>query len=345
MTAGALASARGAVLSRGQALGRRVAAAWNRFFHRPEPVTGIALFRILWGGCLLANWALLAPDLFTWLGEPGVLSRETARALTGPGRLDVFQALPRGDGWVALVFAATVLASLGLAVGCFTRTSAACAFVGLVSIHHRDPLILHGGDTLLRAVTFLLVFAPAGKAWSVDRWRARRRGTAPPGPVLHAPWAQRLIQIQVAVLYASTVGWKLLGPTWRDGTAVYYMTRLVEFERFPLPPLFDHLWAIRAATWGSLLVEAALATLVWVPRLRYPVLAAGAGLHLGVEYAMNVPLFQWLMLACLTTFVPPAHVAAVARRVAARTLGAPGRAWSGPNTPGDSARDGARRTG
>ena len=333
MTAGALASARGAVLSRGQALGRRVAAAWNRFFHRPEPVTGIALFRILWGGCLLANWALLAPDLFTWLGERGVLSRETARALTGPGRLDVFQALPRGDGWVALVFAATALASLGLAVGCFTRTSAACAFVGLVSIHHRDPLILHGGDTLLRAVTFLLVFAPAGEAWSVDRWRARRRGTMPLGPVLHAPWAQRLIQIQVAVLYASTVGWKLLGPTWRDGTAVYYMTRLVEFERFPLPPLFDHLWAIRAATWGSLLVEAALATLVWVPRLRYPVLAAGAGLHLGVEYAMNVPLFQWLMLACLTLFVPPAHVAALARRVASRTRATCGATWPGPASP------------
>src|SRR5439155_1690438 len=200
VTAGALASARGAVLSRGQALGRRVAAAWTRFFHRPEPVTGIALFRILWGGCLLANWALLAPDLFTWLCEPGVLSRVTALALTGPGRYESIQALLRGYG-----------------------------------------------------------------------------------------------------------------------TAVYNMTRLVEFERFPLPPLFDHLWAIRAATWGSLLVEAALATLVWVPRLRYPVLAAGAGLHLGVEYAMNVPLFQWLMLACLTTFVPPAHVAAVARRVASRT--------------------------
>ena len=78
MTTGAPASAGGVTLSRGRALGRWVAAAWNRFFHRPEPVTGIALFRILWGGCLLANWALLAPDLFTWLGERGVLSRETA---------------------------------------------------------------------------------------------------------------------------------------------------------------------------------------------------------------------------------------------------------------------------
>jgi uncharacterized membrane protein YphA (DoxX/SURF4 family) len=317
----------------GSALGRPLAAAWNRFFHHPEPVVGIALFRVLWGGCLLANWALLAPDLFTWLGDRGVLTRETARALTGPGRLDVFRVLPPGDGWVALVFALTVLASLGLAVGCFTRTSAALTFVGLVSIHHRDPLILHGGDTLLRALTFLLVFAPAGEAWSVDRWWARRRGAATAGPVLRAPWAQRLIQIQLALLYASTVGWKLLGSRWWDGTAVYYLTRLVEFERFPLPSLFDQLWAIRAMTWGSLLIEASLATLVWVPRFRYPVLVAGVGLHLGVEYTMNVPLFEWLMLAGLTTFVPSADVEAWARRLFARRRATLRPAWPGPPLP------------
>jgi len=305
----------GRALGAGSASGHRFIAAWNRFFHHPEPVTGIALFRALWGGCLLANWALLAPDLLTWLGDGGVLARETARALTGPGRLDVFLALPPGDTWVTLVFALTVFASLGLAVGCFTRMSAACAFVGLASIHHRDPLILHSGDTLLRVITFLLVFSPAGEVWSVDRWWARRRGTVAAGPVLRSPWAQRLIQIQIAVLYASTVMWKLLGSRWWDGTAVYYLTRLVEFERFPLPSLFDRLWAIRAMTWGALLIEASLATLIWVPRLRYPVLVAGACLHLGVEYAMNVPLFEWLMLAGLTTFIPPADVDALARRV------------------------------
>ena len=88
MTTGAPASAGGVTLSRGRALGRWVAAAWNRFFHRPEPVTGIALFRILWGGCLLANWALLAPDLFTWLGERGVLSRETATTMAASLRVN-----------------------------------------------------------------------------------------------------------------------------------------------------------------------------------------------------------------------------------------------------------------
>jgi hypothetical protein len=38
---------------------------------------------------------------------------------------------------------------------------------------------------------------------------------------------------------------------------------------------------------------------------------------------MNIPVFQWLMVAALTTFIPPADVAAVARRVRARLTGGP----------------------
>jgi HTTM domain len=316
---------------------RAFAAAWNEFFHAPQPVEGIALFRILWGTLLLLNWAFLAPDALDWFGERGVLSSATALILTGPGRLDVLRALPGGDGWMLIVFGAVGLASATLAVGFMTRTSAAVVFVGLVSLHHRNTVVLSSGDTILRVLTFLLMFAPAGDAWSVDRWRARRRGVAPPEPLPKAPWAQRLIQIQVAILYLSTAWWKLLGPAWRDGTAVYYMSRLVEFERFPVPVLFDDLRLIRFVTWTSLATELALGTLVWVPGLRYPVLLAGACLHLSIEVTMNIPVFQWLMLAALTTFIPPADVAAVARRVRARLTGSHRPEMSAaPPGPGDS---------
>jgi hypothetical protein len=309
------------VAARARRAAARAADGWDAFFHRPEPVTTLALFRILLGLLLLANWALLAPDVLTWLGERGVLSGATARRLTGEGRLDVFAVLPSTDAAVLAVFAATVLASAGLAVGYRTRWSAALAFAGMVSIHHRNTLVLNSGDTLLRALTFLLVFSPAGAAWSVDRWLARRGGDAAPGPVLAAPWARRLIQLQVAVLYVSTAWWKLQGTSWRDGTASYYILRLAEFQRFPLPlePLWvEWLPATRLFTWASLAVELALGLLAWVPAARYAVLAAGACLHLGLEYALNIPLFQWLMLAALVTFVPPQDLARAGAWLAAR---------------------------
>jgi hypothetical protein len=316
------------VPARARRAAARAVAGWDAFFHRPEPVTTLALFRILLGLLLLANWALLAPEVLTWLGERGVLSGAAARRLTGEGRLDVFAALPPTDAAVLAVFGATVLASVGLTVGYMTRWSAVVAFVGMVSIHHRNTLVLNSGDTLLRVLTFLLIFSPAGAAWSVDRWLARRGGDPAPGPVLAAPWTRRLIQFQVALLYVSTAWWKLQGASWRDGTASYYVLRLVEFQRFPLPlePLWvEWLPATRLFTWASLAVELALGLLAWVPAVRYPVLAAGACLHLGLEYALNIPLFQWLMLASLVAFVPPQHLARAGAWLAARA-GAPARA-------------------
>jgi hypothetical protein len=50
-------------------------------------------------------------------------------------------------------------------------------------------------------------------------------------------------------------------------------------------------------------VEALFAPLVWVSATRYWVLGAVAGLHLGIEYLMNVQLYGWVMLSSLTLFL------------------------------------------
>ncbi len=284
---------------------RTLVTAWNEFCFRPQPVIGLALFRVAWGLLLLANLGILSLDVLTWFGESGVLSIVTGgRILAGP-RLNLLQVLPAGDAWTLGVFALSVLAAVGLTLGAMTRTSAALVFVGLVSLHHRTPLILNGGDTLLRVVTFLLIFSPAGRAFSIDRlWRIFQGRETASAPVA-APWAQRLIQIQIAVMYVATFSWKVQGDAWVDGTAIYYASRLVEFYRFPVPILLDHLWIMQALTWGTLFVEFALGVLVWIRQLRYPVLLAGLLLHLGIEYMMNIPLFEWIAMACLLAFVEP----------------------------------------
>ena len=41
-------------------------------------------------------------------------------------------------------------------------------FILLLSFHERNPVILHGGDILLRALSFYLMLSPCGKALSID---------------------------------------------------------------------------------------------------------------------------------------------------------------------------------
>jgi len=75
-----------------------------------------------------------------------------------------------------------------------------------------------------------------------------------------------------------------------------------------VPVLFDHLWILNLLTWGTLAIEFSLWTLIWIKELRYYVLICGVALHLGIEWAMNVPLFGLLMIACYTNFVEAADL-------------------------------------
>jgi hypothetical protein len=192
-----------------------------------------------------------------------------------------------------------------LLLGFFSRTSAWIGFFTLSSLHYYNPLILNSGDTVLRLVLFYLGFSQAGKAYSLDRYFKVRRGIAPVVPRLELPWAQRLIQLQVSFLYFSTSFYKLDGKAWAYGEATYYTSRLWDFERFPVPYVFDHLWTIRLTTWSSLFIEFALGTLIWFKPLRVPLILAGILLHLGIEFSMNIPLFEWIMMVLLLVMLEP----------------------------------------
>jgi uncharacterized membrane protein YphA (DoxX/SURF4 family) len=282
---------------------RNIIGAWNRFFFEPISPLPIAFYRILLGLLVLANQLLLWPDVATWFSERGSLSFAVARRVSGGSGFNLFNFLPHGDAMVWTVFLLSCVAPISLAAGFFTRTSAILTFLLLVTLDHRNPMILNGGDTFLRIATFFVIFSQAGKALSVDEWRRRKRGEK--SEVSYPPWAMRLIQVQLAFLYFYAFIWKVTGTMWMSGTAIYYTSRLFEFWRFPLPYVFEHFWTIKLWSWSTLVIEFSLGTLVWIKELRYPVLIAGVLLHIGIDYSMNIPLFGFIMVSAYVTFLEP----------------------------------------
>ena len=298
----------------------RVLRAWDQFLFRPISPVPIALYRIMFGALVLIKLAFLFPDRHVFFGDEGVFPlADSLRYSPLTARFTVLAWLPRRPWTVEAVFAVALVAAGCLTAGFLTRLSAAVVWICLVSLHYRNALILNSGDAFLRLVSFYLVFSAAGRALSVDRWLRVRRGAEPPGPPPPAaPWAQRLIQLQLALVYLATVYWKLHGHTWVHGTAVYYASRIQEYARFPVPYLFDHLWTIKLLTWGTLAVEFAMAVLVWFKDLRYPVLLVALTLHLGLEYSMNIQLFQWLMITAFVLFIDPEDLRRAIERVTRR---------------------------
>jgi hypothetical protein len=280
---------------------------WNSFFFDVASPTPVALYRVFYGILNILNVWLMSPDWLVYFGPHSIVMRDTMRDLTLGPRINLLGHLPVTPLILNVYFWVFVVVAVFVTIGFMTRLSVLVLYLLMMSLQMRNVYILNGGDTLLRVCGFFLIFAPAGAAFSVDRLLRIWRGTEGVAIAESSPWAQRLIQIQVSVVYVTTFWWKTMGKTWMDGTAVYYSLHLREIARFPLPGMHSP-WFMKLATWGTLIVEFSAGVLIWLRDLRYYVLLAIVGLHLGIEYSMNLPLFEWIAMAPLITFVDPADL-------------------------------------
>lgn len=291
---------------------------WNKFWFEPASPAPICVFRILCGFLLICSGLLFLPELITWFGEKGLMTAQTSQRYLGNPRFSLLLMWPGSDTFIYVLLFIYIAASFGLMIGFKPRVCAAIAFLILTSFHHRNVVILNSGDTLLRVFSFFFIFAPSSQMYAVDTPK-RAEGEAPP-PV--EPWVQRMMQFQVSAVYFQTVLAKLGGEMWRNGTALYYASRLEELYRLPVPFFFDNLFTIKILTWGTLVAEGLLATLMFLqPPIKYYILAMGVMLHLGIEWSMNIPLFEWVMISSYVLFLEPKIVERFMSRIFKGTAG------------------------
>jgi hypothetical protein len=282
---------------------RTLVDAWDRFFFEPQSPVPIGLFRAIYGTLVVATLVLLRPDWLAWYGPHAWVSLSTMHQLEPGIRLNLLAVLPQTNAWIEAFFWVFLASAILLAVGLFTRLNTVVVFICLASMQQRNLYITHGGDTFLRVAGFFLIFAPAGAALSVDRliriWRGKGDSQLQP----QRPWAQRMIQFELAIMYFASFCWKIEGLPWVQGTALYYVYHLSEFQRFPVPSLLLRPTILKLGTWFALILEFSLGVLIWVREFRYILLLLGVLFHLSLEYSINVPLFQWDVLSAYVLFI------------------------------------------
>ena len=301
---------------------RRILGFWNDFWFFPRSPLPISIYRILVGlvGLSWAVFYLRRGELLFWYGQQGVLSVATAVRIAPQPYKFILSALPLGDGWIVGYFVLFIIAAFMLTIGLFTRFSAAVVWFGYIFFYHRNPVLTNAGDRILRDLSFFLIFSRAGDAVSLDRlWRIAR---GKEGMVLSesAPWAQRLIQMQIWIVYFWTAYWKLQGTTWIEGTAVYWATRLADFWSVRVPFFLECMWTLKLFTWFTLALELLLGTLVWVVDFRYFILAAGVVFHAGIFLMFNIPIFSVVMISSYATFIEPEHLSLAMGKIRSRTV-------------------------
>lgn len=294
---------------------RTAATAWNRFWFERQETSTLALVRIALGLVVLAWTLSLSGDLFAFFATDGIQPSQPRVV----GVWGILRIAP-GHVAVALLFAALLLAAVCMTLGFQTRLASVIVFLGLLSFERRSPLVFNAGDQLLRILAFYMMLAPSGSALSLDRRLNGGRLLEFPA---RAPWALRLMQLQLSFVYIGAVWAKVQGTTWNDGTAVSYALRLTDLQRLPVPSFVTHSVTLSALlTYGTLATELSLGLLVWNRRLRPWVLGSGVLLHLGIDWSLRVGFFTLALFVMYLAFLPPERADALIRAVHRRVAGA-----------------------
>lgn len=306
---------------------------WRTFWFLPESTAVLGLVRIVFGALMVAWTLSLLPDLTRLFGEGSVVP---GSATTG-FEWSLFD-LSDGPGFRLGVWVGLLAASIALTIGWHSRLAAFLVLLGLTTFQRGNPYVFNSGDALLRLEAIYLALAPCGAALSLDR---RRTAGSFWSAQVRAPWAVRLMQVQLSLIYIFSFLNKLAGDTWREGTAVSYALRMTDIGNFSPPEaIIASPLLMNAATWATLALELAIGVLVWNPRARPKVLAAGVTLHTALLLTFGIAFFSFAMFVLYVAFLPPDRVASWVA-----THGGRGEAQPSDGTPavGSAPGSGGRR--
>jgi vitamin K-dependent gamma-carboxylase len=262
------------------------------WLHRPEDPSGLAVFRMLWGGLmaweayryLAAGWVstyYIKPDFtFKYMGF------EWVEPLPGAG--------------MYIVHYAMIFAGIAIAIGLYYRVAATLFFVA-----HTYTFLLEAANYLNHAylisvLAFMLIFVPANRALSIDAWRNKDLARS---QIPKWPRATLLAQLTVVYIYGGVAklnsDWLVYHQPvrkWMDGSA----EKAPYFKDFIASEFFTQF-----VCYGGVLFDLTIAPLLLWRRTRLIVLPGVIGFHLTNDYLFSIGVFPWLMIAATTLFFEP----------------------------------------
>ncbi|ELY98516.1 HTTM domain-containing protein [Natrialba chahannaoensis JCM 10990] len=261
----------------------------------------LAAFRITLGLLLLVDLAMRARQLDLFYTDAGVLP--LAALFSDYSSVYSLHALS-GSAWVqGLLFLIAGLFAFALILGYRTRFVTIVSWLLLVSLHIRNPMVLNGGDILLRLLLLWSVFLPLGSRWSVD---ARRFDTPRRGETTLATIGTIAILVQVLLMYVTNAIHKTRSDPWMGGDAVVHIFQADHLtillgntlaDATALLELFTYAWMV------MIVISPLLLLLTGIPRA---LLATGfVGMHLGMLVTLRIDLFPLIVVAGLLLFYPP----------------------------------------
>lgn len=256
----------------------------------PVDIASLVFFRIAFGLCMIwhVRWFFLHNRIGHYFLEPRFSFKYYG--------FEWVQPWP-GNGlyihWALLgVFA------LFITVGFLYRTSALLFCVGYTYTFLLDSALWVNHRYLICLISFLLIFVPAHRAFSIDAW------FTPDLKSDKAPaWSLWLLRLQMGVVYFYGGIAKIM-PDWLHGEPMRVW--LARNTKFPvIGQFFREEWAVYSFSYGALLFDLFIVPLLLWRRTRAVAFCAAVGFHLLNARMFYIGIFPWLAIVATTLFLSP----------------------------------------
>lgn len=253
----------------------------------------LILFRVGLALLILADLFMRLQDLTAHYTDSGILPRHDLIAhFLGRSEFS-FHLISGTWGGQLILFAIQAIFALFLLVGYHTRVATILSWVFLCSLQTRNPLILNGGDFVLRMLLFFAMFIP------LDRKNS-------PPVVSFATFG---LLLQVCFIYWFSAALKS-DSSWRqEGTAVWYALNVEQFTTPLGLALLNYPRLLKVFTFATFYLEAFGPFFAFSPIFTAPLRLATAAtfiiFHLvGLNLTMDLALFPYVCALAWVVFIP-----------------------------------------
>ena|ERR1700741_4089994 len=239
---------------------------------------------------LLFNFIQLLPVITELYGEgsgiiPYKYTRFSAEMLVN------LLSLPSLQNCYCLFFAVQLLACISGFIGFIPRISAVLIWYTTLNLDNRIYLMNTGGEQLLNILLFYLMFvSPSNK-------RTTELTNCFDNTFIAA------CKIQVILVYALSALYKLLQPEWLNGSALFYVFNMDEFTVAFLQKVSENKVLVVIMTYFALAYQVLFPLLVFIKRIKKPLLICGIILHTGIALSAGLLNFSLIMICCYFLFV------------------------------------------
>jgi predicted DCC family thiol-disulfide oxidoreductase YuxK len=189
-------------------------------------------------------------------------------------------------------------------IGYRTRLMSVLCWLFYISLINRNPVVVHGGDVVVRCMLFWCMFVPLGIYYSVD---AALQRYAYPEEKIFSPGTMALM-LQLLFVYFFSAMHKTHAQWFPEGTAIAYALQLHAFATpigiflrdFPSSLYYMTISTYFLEMLGPVFMLIPFSNMEW----RMPVLLAFLGLHIGIFLTMRIGMFPWMCMVAWMIFLP-----------------------------------------